>query len=213
MGQRRPCVIDECDKPRVGRGWCSKHWTRWKRYGSPTARMPGEVVDGKRVCSICQVDKPLDDYPKGGGSWCRQCFNEKQLKRKKADYVPKPKQPALCDHCGAAFLADKRRSVFCSRECFAIGKRRRAVHHTHARRAAQAAATVETFLASEIYARDEWSCGICGDPIDRDIRWPHPKSASIDHIVPIAVGGVHSRANVQAAHLGCNCSKGARMPA
>lgn len=173
--------------------------------------MPGEVVDGKRICSACKIDKPQDEFTRIGDSWCRECFNAKQLARKNAAYAPKPKHSAICDHCGSGFMADKRRSIFCSQECFAIGKFRRAVKYTHERRAAQAAVTVENFPPSVVYIRDDWTCGLCGDPIDRNVRWPDPTSPSIDHIVPIAKGGEHSLKNVQAAHLGCNCRKGARL--
>lgn len=29
------CAIEQCDKPRIARGWCSKHWQRWRRHGDP----------------------------------------------------------------------------------------------------------------------------------------------------------------------------------
>lgn len=29
------CSIDGCDKPYQARGWCLKHYTRWKRHGDP----------------------------------------------------------------------------------------------------------------------------------------------------------------------------------
>lgn len=70
---RNICSVVGCDAFCVSRGWCSKHLTRWKRHGSPTARMRGEVVDGKRICSICKVDKPLDAFT-AGDSRCKPCF-------------------------------------------------------------------------------------------------------------------------------------------
>jgi 5-methylcytosine-specific restriction endonuclease McrA len=36
-------------------------------------------------------------------------------------------------------------------------------------------------------------------------------SASVDHIIPLVLGGEHSMANVQAAHLVCNLRKGDRL--
>lgn len=38
MGQGRICKINGCGNPVVARGWCEKHYTRWKRYGDPHFR-------------------------------------------------------------------------------------------------------------------------------------------------------------------------------
>lgn len=52
-------------------------------------------------------------------------------------------------------------------------------------------------------------CGICGRPIDSGLKYPHPMSKSLDHIVPIKLGGhPFARDNMQAAHLMCNLQKG-----
>jgi 5-methylcytosine-specific restriction endonuclease McrA len=53
-------------------------------------------------------------------------------------------------------------------------------------------------------------CGLCDSPLHRFYRAPHPESASIDHIVPLALGGAHAQHNLQWAHLVCNYRKGAR---
>lgn len=29
------CTVDDCDKPARSRGWCSVHYMRWRRHGSP----------------------------------------------------------------------------------------------------------------------------------------------------------------------------------
>ncbi|WP_159107502.1 HNH endonuclease [Streptomyces rubrogriseus] len=71
----------------------------------------------------------------------------------------------------------------------------------------QQARTDEVFAPLDIHVRDGWTCQLCHEPIDRAIAWPHPKSPSIDHIVPLSRGGAHALSNVQSAHLGCNSSK------
>jgi 5-methylcytosine-specific restriction endonuclease McrA len=51
-------------------------------------------------------------------------------------------------------------------------------------------------------------CGICGQPIDVTLRFPHPMSKCIDHIIPINRGGHPSDLdNLQLAHLSCNRQK------
>lgn len=48
-------------------------------------------------------------------------------------------------------------------------------------------------------------CGICGKPVDFSFKFPHPLSASIDHIIPVDKGGHPSDiSNLQLAHLCCN---------
>src|SRR3990167_4248135 len=38
MRQRdMPCSIEDCPRPRRGRGWCGTHWLRWRKHGSPLA--------------------------------------------------------------------------------------------------------------------------------------------------------------------------------
>lgn len=43
MAEKKICKIDGCGKPMLARGWCSAHWTRWKRHGNPLA---GKTVIG-----------------------------------------------------------------------------------------------------------------------------------------------------------------------
>ena len=55
-------------------------------------------------------------------------------------------------------------------------------------------------------------CALCGMPIDRTLKFPHPMSATVDHIIPIAKGGHPSDpSNLQAAHLVCNQVKSAKI--
>ena len=48
---------------------------------------------------------------------------------------------------------------------------------------------------------------LCRKNINKTLAWPHPMSASLDHVIPIARGGEHSYANTQIAHLTCNIRK------
>lgn len=205
---RSPCVIDGCDSPNVSRGWCSKHYTRWVRYGSPTARMRGEIVDGKRICPGCGEDKPLDQFH-GGRGYCRPCdARNAAASRRRNPPPPVPTQPRPCDACGATFPANKKRRRYCSRGCFEAFRHKANWIHVVTRRARQRDALVEEFDRIEIFERDGWLCGICGTAVDTEVVRPDPRSPSIDHIIPIARRGEHSRANVQTAHLGCNVRKG-----
>ena len=51
-------------------------------------------------------------------------------------------------------------------------------------------------------------CGICGLPVDKSLKSPHPLSATVDHIIPVAKGGHPSALdNLQLAHRVCNRAK------
>jgi 5-methylcytosine-specific restriction endonuclease McrA len=71
-------------------------------------------------------------------------------------------------------------------------------------------AYVENVDLADIYARDGGVCQICHERVDRRCRYPHPRTPVLDHIVPLARGGLHESRNVQLAHHGCNNAKNAR---
>ena len=73
------------------------------------------------------------------------------------------------------------------------------------------AAAAERFTVAGIFERDGWTCGICLEPVEARLAWPDPMSASLDHVIPLSVGGAHTPENVQCAHLVCNTRKGARL--
>lgn len=55
-------------------------------------------------------------------------------------------------------------------------------------------------------------CGICGRPVDKSLKYPHPLAPVIDHIIPVAKGGHPSDiTNLQLAHWTCNRQKSDKM--
>jgi len=65
------------------------------------------------------------------------------------------------------------------------------------------APVIEHFTLQEIAARDQWRCHLCQELVTRQ-TW------SMDHLVPLSLGGEHSRANVALAHQLCNVKRGRR---
>lgn len=51
---RAPCSIEGCGRPSRGRGWCSMHWSRWRKSGDPLY-VPQNGVDWN-VATQCQVE-------------------------------------------------------------------------------------------------------------------------------------------------------------
>lgn len=55
-------------------------------------------------------------------------------------------------------------------------------------------------------------CGICGQPVDKTLKYPHPMAPCIDHIIPIDRGGHPSDIhNLQLAHWKCNRAKSNKL--
>lgn len=86
-------------------------------------------------------------------------------------------------------------------------RRRDAYHRRRALK--KGASTGEPVVFAVIAERDKHRCGICRGKVS-NVPWPHPLSASLDHVVPLSKGGAHDPANIQLAHLGCNSTKGNR---
>lgn len=91
--------------------------------------------------------------------------------------------------------------------------RPQAVVDRASRRRAARRATYVPYRPSAIFERDNWTCGLCSEPIDRETFYPDLMSKSIDHVIPLVAGGTDAPDNVQAAHLLCNLRKGARVKA
>lgn len=55
-------------------------------------------------------------------------------------------------------------------------------------------------------------CAICGKPVDKKLKFPHPLCGVIDHIIPIAKGGHPSDiSNLQLTHMTCNREKSDKL--
>lgn len=122
-------------------------------------------------------------------------------------YVPKSFK---CKECGETVVTQygdwRSDGAFCSDACATIWTRRRG--HVQ-RRARLWNVLFEDFTNTEIFERDHWVCAICGQPVDHEpsLFAYNPLAASLDHIVPLARGGSHTRDNVRCVHFICNSLK------
>jgi hypothetical protein len=86
--------------------------------------------------------------------------------------------------------------------------RERATEIQNRRRARKITTQVEKINPIIIFERDNWICGICGEPVDMELVGKNPMAKSLDHIIPLSRGGSHTVDNVQLAHFSCNMRKG-----
>lgn len=61
----------------------------------------------------------------------------------------------------------------------------------------------------QLGTRDGWRCHLCRRRVNRLLRAPHRRSATFDHLIPVADHGDDSPANLRLAHWSCNSSRGA----
>jgi len=81
---------------------------------------------------------------------------------------------------------------------------------TQRRRAATKGVLVENVDRDVVGERDSWRCGVCRRKISRVLVYPHPRSASLDHVIPLSHGGEHSYVNTRITHLECNTRRSNR---
>lgn len=187
---------------------CQQRAHRLKPCG--TCAHCGAVLDraGKKYCS----------------RWCSEVVRGSRL--------PAPLAPARCalPECAAEFQPKSRRQrccserhgkTLCNREMRAAGRRypgdpakRRLNLRAKAQRrraAVRGARLIERFTDVEIFERDNWRCGICRRRVNKLLKYPHPRSASLDHTVPLSEDpDGHRKANVRCSHLECNVKRGNR---
>lgn len=103
------------------------------------------------------------------------------------------------------------RSKWC-RECREVRRRehdsQRSSHRQRLRR--QAVVAGERFTRFDLYEIYGSSCYLCGEPLSFRRDLPLAQSVSIDHVVPIVLGGEHTIANCRLVHFVCNSRKGAK---
>ena len=174
--------------------------------------MPGDLI----TCEYCSN---VFELPPGKGQrrYCSDtCRKDARARRHYPD------REYACKGCGRPIERERRQRTERCRPC----RRIRAAVATrawieanpdkmrdlwakgkHKRRALLLALPSESISPREIHERDGWTCGICTEPIDRELSYPDPMSPSLDHVVPLSRGGHHVRTNVQSAHLLCNVIK------
>lgn len=165
----------------------------------------------EKNCAVCgRLFRATHGNRKHCSSECRTSWANRKFKS------------FVCIVCGAPFSSRQNKAFCCSPECARVRSlagvaasnalQRKYVdkhekwQNANARRRAVSRG-VENISRREIFQRDKWRCGLCGKAVDRRLVWPHPMSASLDHILPLSEGGVHSKSNVQCSHLGCNSRK------
>lgn len=151
-------------------------------------------VSAARACERCGVMfQPNVWNQKRCSSRCTvNAAKDRSTIRKRGGVLP---LAAPCTICGSQFKPYSVVSRYCSKRCRSRAKDAHRRYRVQSKRAA-------------VIERDGGICQLCSNPVDMALPYPHPKAATLDHIVPVSAGGSHDLSNLQLAHMDCNAGKG-----
>ena len=161
---------------------------------------------GMRMCRECRASSPKQprDNRISTEKSCEACRTEFRPHRTSVS-------PRFCSLSCAGRVGASRLRTYVTPEAKAAAERLRYQRKSDLRRARKLGVEYEVINRRTVFDRDGWICGICYEPVDPSLRWPHAESVSLDHVIPLSRGGSHTYGNVQCAHARCNTRKGARL--
>lgn len=203
------CICDWCGgqfqqyRPSKPQKYCSK------RCVSLAANARKKQNRSAQTCKSCAAD--LDRR----GMYCRKCHDQRIEAARKGK----------CRLCDQQYFRAAKYDRYCSDECKDAAaerseklkkawkkKRRIKVRGKDRDRARHAGVAYEPVNRLFVFARDKWRCQLCGCSTPKSLKGKNqPRSPELDHIVPLAMGGPHTYANVQCACRACNAAKGGYM--
>lgn len=209
----KTCGVPLAERVRRGRPreWCSPECYRVER-----ARRRGTPSISIRSCRGCGTEI---EGRRGNARYCsKRCYYVSRGQMRS-----EPPAARTCEVCSTRFQPKSDdRAKYCSAPCRDQRRRsrpNRVRRYTDAdrvrdqRKAAlrRGAATGRPVVLCEIGNRDGWQCALCSEPVNRWLEYPDPLSPSIDHILPVSLGGIHDPSNVRVTHLRCNVKRGNKL--
>lgn len=204
---------------------CAKAYMNAKKRGSLDKLLaepwtPPQPFDCEQCGKHCVPGENVAQHAsKFCGKECKSAWH--RTNEEGARYKPRSFIVGGCgaDGCGQSFVASEPQSRFahyCSDACQRRqAKRRRAERYgwneSNRARARRYGVAYEAIRIKEVFERDGYRCGICGEQTDPEAKVPEPHAPTLDHIVPMSAHGPHTYSNVQCACFRCNSIKGNRF--
>lgn len=182
------------------------HWCEACRPAGTATRAHAKVESDGVVrltaCSVCGRSMA----PRKGKVFCGPSCDQAARRQRRGPRVA-ARHVFACANCGTETIRQgPGRRRYCGRVCMVRAADRRRRGLINDRRGTHIG-------LHQLGERDGWRCGICHRAIDRDAPRRTAASPSMDHIIPLARGGLHTDENLQIAHYGCNVAKRDRLVA
>ena len=153
--------------------------------------------------------------------YCVECRVEIDRERGRRDWRKYYSRPTyakrICVHCSKEFVPEHGAQIYHSKQCAENAskatenyKKRRSESTQRRNDRSRKPLGSDKVYRAKIFARDGWRCQLCGKKVNKELKWPHPLSATLDHILPLARGGHHVPENCQLAHFICNSRRSDR---
>lgn len=181
--------------------------------------MSNKIIDDAMALEMLEMKKTMT-YKEIASHYGVSLSAVHMALRRRGMILPKTKRPKdrECPICGKRFGGDERKQ-YCSKQCKDISCRmsHSKAHSAKSRYKGDIVVDKDINL-KKLYKRDKGICYICGSITSfNDKRLSNRGNEtcgkhypSIDHIIPIKAGGLHSWDNVRLACLSCNQSKGSK---
>lgn len=231
MGDYR-CSEVSCDRKVIARGLCNSHYRAWHRslkvyqincilcgvevivsrldqkfcsrlcsgrYNSVKAREVAALAHAAKREAVAKQRRALVPY-------ARPCVKPRQVVHVRTERRLTSGQCRVC----RKWFVDLHMGITCSDECRVVHRASVKRVQKSRRRAVKRNAYVEDVSPRRVFERDGYRCHLCRKKVRTDVVVPHPRAATVDHVIPLASGGTHEMANCRTACFLCNAVKGDR---
>ncbi len=155
----------------------------------------------QKLCVICEDPIPFG-RKKFCSDLCTAFHNRMQY----------PAKRNIVRRCPGCEQPKQFSGTYCSHDCYLQSDQAKLIKRQgrHRRRARMHNARVEAIDPSKIAKRDKYKCHICRRRVNMNLDVQDSYSPTMDHLIPISLGGDHTYANIRLAHRICNSRKGNR---
>ncbi len=211
------CTESNCDRKVHANRLCARH--NQQRYSAAGRRKKYSYT-----CTVCQKPGESVDKKTTKHAYCHR-YNT-QLKGRRLstcqDLVlykaPTPSQKkartpkqylwimGYCVICSKEFIDWNPRKT-CSTECSKQMKKKQKKLQIKRRRLRQRNNFIHDVDPLVVYERDNYTCQLCLKHVEMHTKAPSKFAPTLDHTIPLALGGAHSYQNIKLAHFICNSTK------